>query len=265
MRSQINLSSERTLIHAIIPPGIGHIHSIIGLYPRQHLVILSACMASIVIDFLVKIQGNKNINNNMHKFIPLLTNSVFKLSLKIRTLLLNCLTNYYNDLWIKEWDNVFITDGWSKSDPRLSPARFSGLKPAWTWGTPLRTDYERRQALVEIDVLTALAMGFDLEQLKTIYRVQFSVLQKFEKDTWYDSRGRIVFTNNQTLCVGLSRKEWESVKNMPTGVVTQEIEDDTQPGGPVRRTVEYVAPFDRCDRERDYETAWAFFSKKNHP
>ena len=39
------------------------------------------------------------------------------------------------------------------------------------------------------------------------------------------------------------------------------ITDDTQPGGPTQRTIEYHAPFDRCDREQDYETAWAFFSK----
>ena len=38
--------------------------------------------------------------------------------------------------------------------------------------------------------------------------------------------------------------------------------DDTQPGGPVERNIEYVAPFDRCDREEDYETAWKFFSEK---
>ena len=27
------------------------------------------------------------------------------------------------------------------------------------------------------------------------------------------------------------------------------------PGGPVKRTIKYVAPFDKCDREQDYETA----------
>jgi len=26
--------------------------------------------------------------------------------------------------------------------------------------------------------------------------------------------------------------------------------------------IEYVAPFDRCDREQDYETAWAFFEAR---
>ena len=64
--------------------------------------------------------------------------------------------------------------------------------------------------------------------------------------------------------VGLDRKEWEgNVKGAMDGMVfTREIEDDTMPGGVVKRTIEYVAPFDKCDREQDYETAWKFFEEK---
>ena len=60
------------------------------------------------------------------------------------------------------------------------------------------------------------------------------------------------------------RPEWEgNVKGAMDGMVfTREIEDDTMPGGPVKRTIEYVAPFDKCDREQDYETAWRFFEEK---
>ena len=53
------------------------------------------------------------------------------------------------------------------------------------------------------------------------------------------------------------------VKGAMDGMVfTRDIEDDTMPGGPVKRTIEYVAPFDKCDREQDYETAWRFFEEK---
>jgi len=54
---------------------------------------------------------------------------------------------------------------------------------------------------------------------------------------------------------------WEGVRDMKEGVVTYTFIDDTQPGGPMERTIHYHAPFDRCDREEDYAEAWAFFEK----
>ena len=186
-------------------------------------------------------------------------------NITIRSLLLNCLTTGYSDLWKNCWNERFLALTWSKADPRLRTSRFTSLTSMWTWDTPLRTDYERRQALVEIDVLTAMALDMTLDQLKTIYRIQFPVLQSYEADTWYDANGRIVFTNNRGLIgVGFDRKEWENgIKGAPAGKkFYRTIIDDTQPGGPVQRTIEYVAPFDKCNREQDYETAWDFFSNK---
>ena len=62
----------------------------------------------------------------------------------------------------------------------------------------------------------------------------------------------------------MDRKTWEVVvRNLAAGQsYCNTISDDTIPGGPIDRTVEYIAPFDCCDREKDYETAWKFFEEK---
>ena len=180
-------------------------------------------------------------------------------------MLLVCISTDYKDFWTKQWNSQYTGYKWSLDNNRLNPDKFKNLADKWDYSIPIRSDFERRQALVEIDVLVALALGMTLKQLKTIYQIQFPVLQSYESDTWYDANGRITFTNNRSLVgVGFDRKEFElNMKDAPAGKkFYRTIMDDTMPGGPVERTIEYVAPFDRCDREQDYETAWKFFEEK---
>ena len=130
---------------------------------------------------------------------------------------------------------------------------------------PLRTDYARRQALIEIDVLVAKALGMTLEELCTIYRIQFPVLRQNENDTWYDQTGRIVFTCSKGLPgVGFSRPEWEQIRHLQEGDNCPErprnldwLPEDQRASVPP--TITYIPPFDRCDREADYKTAWEHF------
>ena len=281
-REMVGCASERTLTCAIAAYGIAHVNTIfsVSLKNRVDVACLAGCEASLAYDFFVKVIGKSHVNFSTNMLFPLLEGSHHK-DIVLRALLLNCLTDHYSDLWKSCFLIDFSMDTWVKSDPRLSPVRFTSLTPEWTWDTPLRTDYERRQALVEIDVLTAMALGMTLQQLKTIYRIQFPVLQSYEADTWYDANGRITFTNNRSLTgVGFTRPEWENagavqpikrgdapwdgiMKHAPAGYVfARTITDDTLPGGPVQRTIEYAAPFDRCDREQDYETAWKCFEEK---
>lgn len=265
-RAMLNQSGERTLTCAIIPPNVAHVHAIISLAfnNSMDIVRLAGYEASLPYDFLIKCMGKANLFISSISVFPMLEGRQNK-AIVLRALFLNCVNSYYKSLWENSWDNDYQNDRWAKSDSRLGDRRFEALSPEWTWDTPLRTDYERRQALVEIDVLTAMALGMTLEQLKTIYRIQFPVLQSYEADTWYDANGRITFTNNRSLVgVGFDRKEFElNMKDAPAGKkFYRTIMDDTMPGGPVERTIEYVAPFDRCDREQDYETAWKFFEEK---
>lgn len=282
MRNMFNQGGERTLMSAIIPPKVGHVHAVyeLGFKNDVDTALMSGLMESIPYDFYIKATGKGSGGIGVLGGLPIIR-SIYSIRIILTTLLLNSLNEYYAPLWKKCWNVVWPFTTWSKSDPRLSPTRFTSLTPEWTWDTPLRTDYERRQALVEIDVLTAMALGMTLQQLKTIYRIQFPVLQSYEADTWYDANGRITFTNNRSLTgVGFTRPEWENagavqpikrgdapwdgiIKHAPAGYVfARTITDDTMPGGPVQRTIEYAAPFDRCDREQDYETAWKFFKEK---
>ncbi len=282
-RKMLNITGERTLISAIIPPKTGHIIFLYGIATRKikDLLLLQCCFSSIPYDFYIKITGRNSFLFNTASSLPFERDMIPEGAV-IRTMMLNCLTDDYKDIWKKCWNHEFVYEKWAKKDDRLQNAIFSNLKPEWVRSFALRTDYERRQALVEIDVLIAMSLGMTIDQLKTIYKIQFPVLQTYESDTWYDANGRIAFTNNSQGLrdIGFTRPEWENknvikpvkcgnekwdgvLKNAPAGYVfTRTINDDTMPGGPIQRTIEYVAPFDRCDREQDYETAWEFFEEK---
>ena len=265
-RRMLNQGGERTLISSVVPPQVSYIDSIIGfsMDNYQSLLQMACGFVSLPYDAFVKLSGKGNFHFDVASKLPFLGDKI-KSIMVARFLLLNCLTIDYATLWHDSYKQEFNELSWSKLDPRLPASTFTALTPDWQMSIPLRTDFARRQALVEIDVLVAQALGMTLEQLKTIYRIQFPVLQSYEADTWYDAKGRIVFTTNRSLIgVGFDRPTWEKeVKGAPAGkVFHRTITDDTQPGGPRERTIEYIAPFDRCDREQDYETAWKFFEEK---
>jgi hypothetical protein len=174
----------------------------------------------------------------------------------VRTLLLNSINKFYNKFWENSWKVEFKNDNWSKDDKRLKP--FGVLTKDWQWETPLRNYYERRLALVEIDVITSMALDLTLEELILIYNVQFPVLQQNEDDTWYDTKGNIVFTCSKGLTgVGLDRPVWNTIKDLKAGETYEHtIEKSELYKG---KKVTYYAPFDKCDRVEDYKTAWAHF------
>lgn len=268
-RERVDLLTDRTMISCILPPHFFHISSVVSTTFKSMKLLLSTFTYTISVpfDFLIKTTGI-NIRAGVISRIQVL--SINKKAI-CRALLLSVLTEHFSTLWSDSFNGIFREFSWTKKDPRLRNSHFEKLTPEWTWDTPLRTDYARRQALVEIDVLVAQAMGLTLEELQTIYRIQFPVMQQYEKETYYDQKGRIVFTVNKGLSgVGFPRKGdkrqgiigWEDIYDMTSGTVSRVITDDTLPGGPVEREIVYYAPFDRCDRESDYATAWAEFERR---
>lgn len=263
-RKMIDCEGARTLMSAIIPPKIGHTNGIIGFAFQEYedLLISAGLFLSLPIDFFVKLFGKNNFQPNIANMIPFITEKKCYGMIKHRVLMLNCVNIYYSSLWTETYEPSFNEDQWLKSDSRLTN-KFYETNSMWSSDSFLKSDYDRRQALLELDVIIAKMLRLSLVQLKFMYRVQFSTLRSHEAGTWYDRNGRIAFTNNRSLTnVGFSRKEWEDIKDAPRGIFTRTITDDTMPGGPVERTIEYVAPFDRCDREKDYEEVWANLEKR---
>ena len=262
---------ERTHQPAIVPDQCTHINTVNSYTFRdlRTMVQVAAIWASIPIDFFVKTTGAGDFFPSLAERLPFFRE--FMAELSARALALNCVTSHYATLWSSVWDAALRDDAWTRSDPRLDPSFFASLGPAWTRSCSLRTDYARRQALVEIDVLVSMALGLTLDQLITLYRAQFPVMRMYERDTWYDMNGRIVFTPSKGL-VGYALKRtavrgdptpaWEDVKHMTSGTVERHILDDTMPGGPHPRTITYQAPWVKCDREAEYALAWDHFTKR---
>ena len=267
-RKMVDIEGERTLMAALIPPQMGHTNGIIGFaFAREQTLLMAlGAFCSLPYDFFIKVCGKGNLQMNTAGMLPLLDQKhPLAVELMCRAALLNCLTEHYAPFWGRVYEEGFQRAGWSREDPRLDPGRFRRLSRAWGMDTPLRTAYARRQALVELDVLAAMMLGMTLEQLLSAYRIQFPTLQQHERDTYYDAAGQIVYAKNHALTgVGVKRQEFEQeMKGAPAGQTFRRVvAEDVLPGGPVEREVAYTAPFDRCDRERDYRTAWEFFKGK---
>lgn len=269
-RKMINQAGERSLICAILPCKTAHIHGVLSatFVNGENSVDMAALCSAIVMDFYLKTIAAQNLTPGRLETFPLSIDSKFNKAMRSRTLLLNCLTKSYSELWRECWNPTFAQESWSIADSRLKP--FSALTENWQWSTPLRNYFERRQALVEIDVISAMALGLSLADLEMVYTIQFPVLQQNENDTWYDAEGKIVFTCSKGLTgVGLDRPVWESMRS--------ELSEDGMSYSGSAPTYEhtitkselykgqkqtFVAPYTRCDRIADYRRAWAHFKKQ---
>jgi hypothetical protein len=246
-RKMLAITGERTYIPTIIPPGAGHIDAVfsVAFGTNLALAIFSGLSCALVIDFFVRSTGKQALRADVLQHLPCTAPLSLIPAIILRTLRLNCLTTHYADLWEDLWQPAFKRDGFTKPDRRLT-AIWNQLTAKWSRNCALRTDYERRQALVELDALAALSLGISIDELCTVYRVQFPVLNQYEREKRYDQNGRLV----PPKVVKLAKE-----KELTRGSISH-------PDDP---SIEYTLPFDGCDREQDMRLAYAVFAERYGP
>jgi hypothetical protein len=242
-RAMADSGTVRTLHSALLPPGPTHISGIFTLTTSESrdLVRCAGFLSSLTADFQAKVTGAANIKIGVLEKLPVVSSHPLEAQLIIRALRLNCLVRPYAPLWEELHDQGWQQDSWV---PHIGVdyadrSPLGGVGPKWEWSTPLRRAADRRQALVEIDAIVAIMLGITAGELLTIYRSQFPVLQKYERDALYDANGRQL--------PGKLASEYRKKGGLKN-------EDLTVDG------VTYVEPFAGVDRERDMELAHKHFS-----
>ena len=268
VRTMVSRSGERSLVSAVIPAGVAHVDSMQSIaFKFDHDLLSGASLlSSLVIDFYIKAGGRQAFRNADFRRVPWVDAGP---TARSRTLRLACLTSNYKDLWNRNAKNLSPMQ-WSSSDARLDFEGLVGGPSTWNRDAAFRTDFARRMALIEIDVLVAQAFGMTVDQLIEIYRIYFPILRENESNTWYDQEGKVVWTSSKGLTgVGFideetgkspSKSAWKEAFSKES-TLRCSVVDDTLPGGPRRMDRHFVGPFTRSDRIEDYRRAWEHFEK----
>ncbi|WP_173530503.1 hypothetical protein [Nonomuraea antri] len=120
----------------------------------------------------------------------------------------------------------------------------------WQRETPLRSEYSRRAALVEIDALVAAWLGIDADTLVSMYRARFPIMQDFDKVTWFDANERKIAGDRYTYGHGQEKEHWQQLK-----AYLQDPANVPVPEG-------YTPPFCKADRETEMREAHVVFKKR---
>lgn len=240
---------ERTFIPALIPPGPAHVHTVrsaaLDANPAR-LVQALGFLSSLAHDYSVRVAPKSTISPSTVNRLAF-ADSRLNRELMHRVLRLNCVTTAYAGLWRDCYRDEFTDDTWAGGFEHRRRPPLGRVEPEWAVETPLRIAADRRQALVEIDAIVALALGLTADELCSIYRTQFAVLRGYDRNVYfYDANGRLV--PNSVLTVWRVKKDRMTV-------------DDRTATNQAGNTYTYELPFVTLDREADMRQAYAHFER----
>ncbi|GAB3606749.1 class I SAM-dependent DNA methyltransferase [Conyzicola nivalis] len=242
-------TGERTLIPVILPPEVGHVNVVFSAGKAglgvSSLIGALAGMSSLLGDFTIRISPKSNIYMSSAERVPMVDRQALLPALSLRLMRLNAVSAQYAQLWTDSWTSENLADKWT-GGLQFDGRRELGLvNSVWGRDTPLRRASDRRQALLEIDALAAIAFGVTADELCTIYRTQFPVLYGYDHEShYYDVNGRLV--PNPILSI------WKKKGDL----ISDEERTATNQAG---NSYEYKLPFVTLDREADMRQAYTHF------
>ncbi|GAA1999290.1 class I SAM-dependent DNA methyltransferase [Nocardiopsis rhodophaea] len=249
-RNMIASDTERSLFAALIPPGPAHVHAVrsMALSDNRQTVLNCGFWSSLPLDYLLRVTGRSHLDvSEAHKMPSPSDRHPLALPLLVRTARLNCLTDAYfplwNELYISDWQN----QDWAINWPHL--AKLGNISPKWDYTTPLRTEYERRAALVEIDALVAVWLGLSSDQLNSIYDARFQILAGRDRDTWFDANGRKIAADRYAYGFDQTKEHYVQLQTY----LDSSCAEPTPEG--------YTPPFYKANRKNEYRQAHAYFTE----
>ena len=292
-RRQLDQTAVRTFQIGVLPPKSMALNTcILTVFKTDLLLIQFATLGlSLIYDFIVKLSGRGDYYGNDLLGLPLIDAK----EAYSRALGVICVNNTYSSLWASLWKDEYKNDTWLVDNnmykPNLNYNYFKKLGSNWNKvNCAIVTEFERRQALLEIDVIVSINAGLTLQELISIYQKTFVRLKTYEEKTYYDVNGRIIYgptgvnslkltaNSNDDICVieypegrvESTNVGWNDIapksngkSTIPDGTkIHYKVIDNTLPGGPREKTITYVAPFYLPNREEDYRVAWELFTER---
>ncbi|WP_432586685.1 class I SAM-dependent DNA methyltransferase [Streptomyces sp. HD1123-B1] len=253
-RSMIPFHGSRSLQAALLPPGPGHVFTVnsMALADGRLTALSSGFWASLPLDYLLRITGRPHLLVSEARKMPAPDpDHPLAPALLLRALRLNALTSHYAPLWAELFDPHWAGyEGWANPDwPLLKPLA-AGLNPAWEYSTPLRTEHERRAALVELDALVAVWLGITADQLAAIFKSRYPQLHDYESATYFDANGRKIAADFNTYGHGQTKQDYLDL--------LAHLEDPERTSPPEG----YRGPFYKADREAEMRAAHAHFQAR---
>ncbi|MFI0895902.1 Eco57I restriction-modification methylase domain-containing protein [Streptomyces sp. NPDC020983] len=254
-RRQIAFNTERSLFAALLPPGPAHVHMIhsAALGTTRATALMAGFWAALPLDYFLRATGRSDLQKGEAEVMPAPTpGHPLEGALLLRTLRLNCQTDAYVRLWEELYEPSWQRDTWAASTvwPEGTPPLSVGVGPVWNRDTPLRTEFSRRAALVEIDALVAVWLGISADELVAMYDARFPVLQQYEESMWFDATGRRIAKAHQQFGYGQPKDAWKQLSSPEGFPVEYKVPDG------------YADPLYRAHRKDEMKAAHAEFTRR---